>query len=67
MDLDFSKGKINLVLCPTDLRYGYNKLSLLAQTTLGTLVSQMFLGRLNSLPALFDRAYRLSQFFKNRF
>ena len=33
MDLDFSKGKINLVLCPTDLRYGYNKLSLLAQTT----------------------------------
>ena len=32
-----------------------------------TLVSQMFLGRLNSLPALFDRAYRLSQFFKNRF
>jgi len=34
---------------------------------LESLVSQMFLGRLNSLPALFDRAYRLSQFFKNRF
>ena len=32
-----------------------------------TLVSQMFFGRLNNLPALFDRAYRLSQFFKNRF
>ena len=40
MDLDFSKGKINLVLCPTDLRYGYNKLSLLAQTTLGINVAQ---------------------------
>ena len=40
MYLDLSKGKINLVLCPTDLRYGYNKLSLLAQTTLGINVAQ---------------------------
>lgn len=31
MNLDMTRGKIHLVLCPTDLRLGYNRLAGIAQ------------------------------------